>query len=659
MGGFKVQALFDAVYDDALFMKLAGHILNGAWLGPYDVLTLVKGPGYPLFLAAAYSIGMPVVTLQALLYVGACLTFCIALRPALRTRWPLAVLFAVLLFNPANGSPQRIVRDFVYASQSIFVLACAIGAFVRRDRSIGVLVGWLCGCGFFLGWMAITREDGIWILPPLLAMTVFCFVKLTGIGTRQRMWRAALFFAMPALIQVGMVAAVSLVNLRTYGGFVATEFTAREFNDAYGALLRVAPEQDIRRVPLSRATRQRIYPLSPAFRELQPALEDPNTGWVCRAGYTGYECLRVADDEIPGTWFVWALRDAADHAGIHRSLPASREYYARLAREVNAACDAGRVACLPPRSGFAPPLGLDAIPLVGESARAALEYVAQFRLASPSAHASLPSSPASLTQMAALRVFLDDALPFQEQTETGGTQVSGWAVSVSSDLTLSIQSALGDAQPANITTLTSPDIAAYLSAQYGRPVAFADRARFSLTTSCAQSCQIVLSGANQAPIAFPIVNSGQRLENAGIVGYLDRVIALPPTSILWREHDRWKLRVLSDIQSVYQFGAEKLAQLALIALIIGGALMFTKQRDSVADGWLASIALGIGLFCRILVVALVDATSFRAVNYLYLSPGYPLLLALSGVALIGAFRSATTAWFTRGTSSVKSTRIEP
>lgn len=659
MGGFKVQALFDAVYDDALFMKLAGHILNGAWLGPYDVLTLVKGPGYPLFLAAAYSLGMPVVTLQAGLYAGACLTFCIALKPALKTRWPLAVLFAVLLFNPANGSPQRIVRDFVYASQSIFVLACAIGAFVRRDRSIGVVAGWLCGCGFFLGWMAITREDGIWILPPLLAITIFFFVRLTGTSTRQRMWRAALFLAIPTLLQVGIVAGVSLVNLRTYGGFVETEFTAREFNDAYGALLRVAPEQDVGRVPVSRATRQRLYPLSPAFRELQPALENPNNGWVCRTGYAGYECLLVAENEIPGTWFIWALRDAASSAGMHRSLPASREYYARLAREINAACDAGHLTCLPPRSGFAPPLGLDTIPQVGESVRAALEYVAQFRLASPAAHASLPSSPASLSQMAALRVFLDDTLPFQDQTETGATQVSGWAVSASSDLTLSVQSGLGEPQTANITTLASPDVAAYLSGQYGRPVAFADRARFFLTTSCAQACQIVLSGPNQPPTTFPIVNAGQRLENAGILGYLDTVVAVPPTSILWRQHDHWKLRVLSDIQSVYQFGAERLAQLALIALVIGGALMFTKQRDSVADGWLACIALGIGLFCRILVVALVDATSFRAVNYLYLSPGYPLLLAVSGVALIGVFRSAITAWFTRGTSSVNSTKIEP
>ena len=659
MGGFKVQALFDAVYDDALFMKLAGHILNGAWLGPYDVLTLVKGPGYPLFIAAAYSLGMPIVTLQALLYAGACLTLCVAVRPALRAHWPLVALFAMLLFNPANGSPQRIVRDFVYASQSVFVLACAIGAFFRRDRSIGVLAGWLSGCGFFLGWMAITREDGIWILPPLIALAIVGVAMLAASRTRQWILRASLFVCVPAIIHVAMILGVSLVNLRAYGGFIETEFTAREFNDAYGALLRVAPEQDVQRVPLSRATRQRLYPLSPAFRELQPALEGPDAGWVCRAGYTGYECLLVAENEIPGTWFVWALRDAVNTAGHHRSLPESRQYYARLAGEINAACDSGRIACLAPRSGFAPPLGRDSIPVIGASFASALEYVAQFRLASPSAHASLPSSPASAADMAALRVFLDDSLPFQDQSTDGATHLSGWAASASGYLTYSIQNGLGEAQPGSVTSVASPDITAYLSQQSGRPVAFADRARFAITTPCAQACQIVLSDANQQHIAFPIVRSGQRLEGAGILGYLDRVVALPPTSILWREHDRWKLRVLSDIQSVYQFGAEKLAQLALIALIIGGALMFTTRRDSVAEWWLACIALGIGLFCRIFVVALVDATSFRAVNYLYLSPDYPLLLAVSGVALIGAFRSATTAWFTRGTSSVKSTRLAP
>src|SRR3954471_132435 len=38
-------------HDDMLFVKLGGYLAEGKWLGPYDQFTLMKGPGYPAFLA--------------------------------------------------------------------------------------------------------------------------------------------------------------------------------------------------------------------------------------------------------------------------------------------------------------------------------------------------------------------------------------------------------------------------------------------------------------------------------------------------------------------------------------------------------------------------------------------------------------------------------
>ena len=39
-----------AEVDDALFMRLGMHLASGEWLGRYNMLTLVKGPGFPAFL---------------------------------------------------------------------------------------------------------------------------------------------------------------------------------------------------------------------------------------------------------------------------------------------------------------------------------------------------------------------------------------------------------------------------------------------------------------------------------------------------------------------------------------------------------------------------------------------------------------------------------
>ena len=41
-------------HDDLLFVQHAAHIAAGNWLGPYDELTLVRPPGYPLFIAATF-----------------------------------------------------------------------------------------------------------------------------------------------------------------------------------------------------------------------------------------------------------------------------------------------------------------------------------------------------------------------------------------------------------------------------------------------------------------------------------------------------------------------------------------------------------------------------------------------------------------------------
>src|SRR5215831_14003149 len=54
------QALWAAAADDELFVRTAHYLVEGAWLGPFDRLTLVKGPFYPAFLAIAHAIGLPV-----------------------------------------------------------------------------------------------------------------------------------------------------------------------------------------------------------------------------------------------------------------------------------------------------------------------------------------------------------------------------------------------------------------------------------------------------------------------------------------------------------------------------------------------------------------------------------------------------------------------
>ena len=77
--GQGVFAIGSAGLDDRLFLELAQHLVRGEWLGPYTETTLAKGPFYPLFIAGAFLVGLPLFLTQHLFYAAACGLF--ALRP--------------------------------------------------------------------------------------------------------------------------------------------------------------------------------------------------------------------------------------------------------------------------------------------------------------------------------------------------------------------------------------------------------------------------------------------------------------------------------------------------------------------------------------------------------------------------------------------------
>jgi len=56
-------------HDDTLFMSLGRSLAEGQWLGPYTEFTLMKGPGYPFFLAAANWLGISVALAHALFHL--------------------------------------------------------------------------------------------------------------------------------------------------------------------------------------------------------------------------------------------------------------------------------------------------------------------------------------------------------------------------------------------------------------------------------------------------------------------------------------------------------------------------------------------------------------------------------------------------------------
>ena len=353
--GQPVYALANAGHDDRLFVELAGHLLRGDWLGPYDQLTLAKGPMYSIWIALVALLHLPLYFAQHLLYAASCALLVRACAPALPSAAARFGGYMLLLWNPMSyeaSSLGRVLRQHLYSPEVLLVFAGLIALHYRRDLPLRRLAPWAGLLGFAGGAFYLTREEAVWLGPSA------ALLGGTALWLAWRASRAALVSLLQALTLAAVCAAlpvfiVAALNHHYYGWFGTVEFRSAEMQRAYGALVRVEAGPALPFVPLSREAREAIYRVSPAFAELRPHLDgDIGRGWAdASSSVTGRP---AADREIGGGWLVWALRDSVAAAGHARSAGDAIAFYGRLAREVNAACDDGRLPAGPPRSGFLP-----------------------------------------------------------------------------------------------------------------------------------------------------------------------------------------------------------------------------------------------------------------------------------------------------------------
>ncbi len=350
-----IYAISMAVHDDRLFLELAEHLTRGDWFGPYSVLTLAKGPFFPLWIAAMHQMHVPLPLSQHLAYSFACAMVVLAFAPRLRSGAASFCFYALLLWNPLTfegTSLSRVLRQSIGAPLVLLIFAALIALYLRRRTSFARQAPWagLLGLSFAAFWL--TREEGSWILPGVGLLSA---AWLWGLRDQIKInWPRAL--APAALIVTCAVLPlliVSILNYKHYGWFGTVEFRAAAFKDAYGALVRVEIGPDLPQVPVTRQAREAIYAVSPAFAELQPWLEGPiGDQWSEK------ELFPAEERQMRGGWFIWALRDSVAAAGHGNSAQEALQFYRRMADEINRACDEGLLPAGRKRSGFLPRLDL-------------------------------------------------------------------------------------------------------------------------------------------------------------------------------------------------------------------------------------------------------------------------------------------------------------
>ena len=342
--------------DDRLHLELAHHLVHGSWLGNYSELTLAHGPFYPIFIAAAFGLGVPLALAQHAFYAAACAWFACALRPAVAAAGARCAIYLVLLANPMTfDAPQmgRVLSQHVQGPLALLVVASLVALYLRREQPVRRQAAWAGLLGLAASAFYLTREDNAWFVPIVLLLGGACLLGAARIS-REALRRTAGVLGFAAAVAALPVLFVCVENQRNYGWFGTSEARSAEFNAAYATMQRVRVGPELPGVPVTQAARQAMAQASPGFAELERQLVAmPDlTGW---AGSTEFLTRRpVAPGEIGAGVMPGTLRAAVARAGHYGDAGQARYFFKHLARELDEAIDSGH---LPAGSPAGAPIG--------------------------------------------------------------------------------------------------------------------------------------------------------------------------------------------------------------------------------------------------------------------------------------------------------------
>ncbi len=600
------------VEEDGLFLRLAASLVSGHWLGPYDQLTLMRGPGYPAFLGLSSLSGLPISVTHALFQITAVAVAAWAVHRLTASRAVAAVTFLVLVLDPIGFLPEvkRIIAEQIYWGQVllVFSLAAVLLYAPPRDRAKAMALGGLLG--LVLAWTWVTRADGAWLLPGLVLLAA-------GAGLMHRRHRAELNALARDVARAGaaFLAVIALVmgaNRIAYGTFAVFDSKEPNFTAALDALEDVEAGPVVAYVPVPAAARAKVAEVSAAFRPIEASLRDK--ALLLAWGDPGCKIYPKTCGDYAGGWLVWALRDAAGRNALFKSPHSAAQAFATIANDVEAACADGRLTCRRrwPRN----------MPTVTEeqwqSLPSAMEAVGRKVVLLSIGDAK--AVPPTLEHFGPRDFERDLALlnhPFVSRSGKQGLQTTlyGWYYDIQSARWpgFAVFDQGGNKVPITLSRRQSPDLQAYFKTD--QPA----WNRFALTYRCPDNCTIAALAFKHPPLRLPI--APERILSTSAH---DATLKVDIVSYDWdasaklRPAQKLAAGARSVLANIYGALGPLLLLAGLIALIaaVDGAIAARTLNPLpliVAAAWLL-------VGTQIIGVALIDISEFPAATAQYAAP---------------------------------------
>jgi hypothetical protein len=613
-----------APHDDYLFVRQALSVLEWNWLGPLNHLTLGKGPFFPMWLAAMHLLSLPYILALQLSYLTACVTFLLALRPFNLARPWQILIFTMFWFSPASfaATDFRVERSALYPSLVLLTVAFAVGLAIRSWQSLRPSVAWPIGLGLSFAAVWLTREEGVWLLPTLLLILVASLKRRRILSS----------WILSATVFIACLTFVAGLNHIFYGRFMIIGGRDPAFVDAYRAMTRAGDDSPRLMVPMSLRTIERAASVSPAFAEIRPFLLESFPTWRGFAKNTWTEMYPdgvvkqtlAADNDAIGGYFVWEFLESVERAGYYKSAAVAHEYYARLARELNSACEAKRIVCRRAGEDLVPPFtNAPTQELVRSFARAVrLSFI-------------LPSfDPLGECRHVDLVVLNEFSRLTRSTIRCGPALVmslKGWVVAKNGEATLVAYDR--DLKLWRLPGFApSPDVASHFKGTEWSST-HPENARFEAEFPCA-GCDLALEINGVAVRSAPAAQwQPGCTDNAVFQMCIDEILQTPDSEPrLGRFTAKVKRNSVALFRAVYRYGV---LAFAASALLLSMRQIRTSSRSRLLAITLAGACV-LAVLVRAFILAWVDVVSFPSIVFQYTHASYGLLLAGTALLMLAA-----------------------
>lgn len=329
-------------YDALWYVESARHWYWGA---PYSMLAFVRPCAYPLFIAVLHFLGIPLRIGIELTQMAGYATLIAAFRKAAIPRWLCLVLFALMILHPASLLfNNHSMSDSFYTA----ILPLALGGSLLTLFTKKFVHAVWTGAGYAVLWN--TREESF-----LIPVILIVFLALALWQRREAPTRKAHFVfwlqktgAVVATLSL-FLAAIYSANYTKFHSFAKSDLSSPAFEKVLKALLRIKPSGTIRYIPVTTEALGMAFEVSPTFALLKPEFESRNGRvWTTPV----FETLGIHEY---GLWLQWALRNVMNNSGYYRDPVTANRFYRKATREINQACDEGRIPSRLVLSGFLDP----------------------------------------------------------------------------------------------------------------------------------------------------------------------------------------------------------------------------------------------------------------------------------------------------------------